>query len=48
MPGTIHDTSAMNIKGMWKADGVVQLSEEIELTVIILFELHQLFQQGPV
>ena len=35
MPGTIHDSSALATRSMWKADGIVQLSDEIELTVII-------------
>ena len=31
---------------MWKADGVVQLSDELELKVIILYKSHQLLTLG--
>ena len=36
MPGTVHDSSAIDVQSMWKVDGVVQLSDEIELKVIII------------
>lgn len=39
MPGTVHDTSAMYTRSMWKADGVVQLSDELELKVIIIMQV---------
>ena len=44
MPGTIHDEAAMEITSMWKCDGVVQITDEMELTVVTSFMSSQLFQ----
>ena len=35
MPGTVHDISAIDVKSMWKTNNEIQITDEIELKVMI-------------